>query len=173
MITPKYIQFIVMIGLSTLFVGCKSIPAKNKSPQTPITMDNNKHNIIQKMQEAQTAYDRGQWEIAYKSYTALSLLMPDDAYTFFRLGNIALRRNTLDKAIDAFKKAIELNPQFIEAKNNLSISYLLLADKSYADIQNLLPQNQHTNTAFNTIQVKRNLIDQLLETPFEYKSPLK
>lgn len=70
-----------------------------------------------------------------------------------KLGIVFLRRNLLDEAITEFKKAIEIDPEFIEAYNNLGYVYLkqkayqeaidafskaLAKDNNYADLHNNL-----------------------------------
>lgn len=48
-----------------------------------------------------------------------------------KLGMVFLRRNLFDEAIAEFKKAIEIDPEFIEAYNNLG--YVLLKQKKYQE----------------------------------------
>lgn len=56
----------------------------------------------------------------------------DSAEMRTNLGNVYLKQNEIDQAIDSFKRAIEVNPQFGLAELNLGRAYIAKADYSSA-----------------------------------------
>ncbi|KAG8645460.1 hypothetical protein MANES_10G067101v8 [Manihot esculenta] len=75
---------------------------------------------------ARSAYNRGDYEtskILWESAMALNSLYPDG---WFALGAAALKARDVDKALDGFTRAVQLDPENGEAWNNIACLYVIL-----------------------------------------------
>ncbi|GJV77434.1 tetratricopeptide repeat protein 27, partial [Tanacetum coccineum] len=73
---------------------------------------------------ARSAYSRGEFEkskLLWESAMALNSLYPDG---WFALGAAALRARDLEKAVDAFTRAVQLDPDNGEAWNNIACLHM-------------------------------------------------
>uniref|UniRef100_A0A2N9IB82 Uncharacterized protein n=1 Tax=Fagus sylvatica TaxID=28930 RepID=A0A2N9IB82_FAGSY len=76
---------------------------------------------------ARSAYNRGDYEtskILWESAMALNSLYPDG---WFALGAAALKARDIQKALDGFTRAVQLDPDNGEAWNNIACLYALFA----------------------------------------------
>ena len=176
----KFLQILglMLVLLSIFMTGCQSTHSIDGSTNTPENASvesqvENQKNIIQHMQRAQSYYNQGQWQSAYDAYQHLNNLMPDDPFTFFRLGNISLRLNKPQDALSYYEQSIQLNNHFIEAHNNLALAHLILAEQAFANIEMMLKQKKQEQEAGQSIQEKRMLIERLLETPVQEQSVIR
>ncbi|KAF7149043.1 hypothetical protein RHSIM_Rhsim03G0265100 [Rhododendron simsii] len=86
---------------------------------------------------ARNAYNRGEYEkskILWEAAMALNALYPDG---WFALGAAALKARDVEKAMDAFTSAVQLDPDNGEAWNNIACLYALsqfLKSDNYANI---------------------------------------
>jgi tetratricopeptide (TPR) repeat protein len=48
---------------------------------------------------------------------------PDNPYLLNEYGNQLLRKGRLDEAVQAYSEAVDLNPEFVQAWNNLGLAY--------------------------------------------------
>ncbi|XP_010933771.1 uncharacterized protein [Elaeis guineensis] len=74
---------------------------------------------------ARSAYNRGDYEaskIIWESALALNSLYPDG---WFALGAAALKARDIDKALDAFTRAVQLDPDNGEAWNNIACLHMI------------------------------------------------
>ncbi|OVA09405.1 Tetratricopeptide repeat-containing domain [Macleaya cordata] len=74
---------------------------------------------------ARSAYNRGDYEeskILWESAMALNSLYPDG---WFALGAAALKARDIDKALDGFSRAIQLDPDNGEAWNNIACLHMI------------------------------------------------
>ena len=74
--------------------------------------------------EAQAAYDQGDDARAEQVYKKLTTLGPQDAETWFRLGNIYARTNKPQIAQEAYLKSLSLKDTDPRVWNNLGIVML-------------------------------------------------
>lgn len=80
----------------------------------------------------------------------------DDASLYYNLGVSLNNASKNREAVEAYKKAIEINPNYIEAHYNLALSYLILNDKvaaleKYKLLKNLAPklaENLYNHSVF-------------------------
>jgi len=77
---------------------------------------------------ADNAYNREDWALAEKYYRRLISQVPQDAYGYFRLGNVLMQYAKVDGAINAYNQAIKREPTHIRALKNRSLAYLLSAE---------------------------------------------
>lgn len=87
---------------------------------------------------------------------------PDNVELHFRLGNLYFRKGDQRQAMQQYKKAIQLNPKFVPALNNMAL--LKAANQEYEkaltiflDILNYLPDDPeiHYNIACMYSRLKR------------------
>lgn len=71
-------------------------------------------------------YRDADYPTAAEVYSSALSLLPDHAPGFFALGNCYLRMGAAESAILAYRRAIEIQPEYAEAQNNLSIAEELL-----------------------------------------------
>lgn len=67
-------------------------------------------------------YESADHSSAAEVYSNALTLAPDHAPGFFALGNCYFRLGAVEAAILAYRKAIELEPGYVEAHNNLSVA---------------------------------------------------
>lgn len=66
---------------------------------------------------------RGDYREASVIYDQLLLNVPDDPFGYLRAGKVQLKRKEYDTAIERFREAIDLQPDFAEAFNGLGEGY--------------------------------------------------
>lgn len=74
---------------------------------------------------ARSAYNRGDYEkskVLWESAMALNSMYPDG---WFALGAAALKGRDVDKALDAFTRAVQLDPENGEAWNNIACLHMI------------------------------------------------
>ncbi|OWM66522.1 hypothetical protein CDL15_Pgr013739 [Punica granatum] len=74
---------------------------------------------------ARSAYNRGEYEesmILWESAMALNSLYPDG---WFALGAAALKARNIEKAVDGFTRAVQLDPENGEAWNNIACLHMI------------------------------------------------
>lgn len=108
--------------LAFLFSGCVSLE------QTQLSDKAVKPDMLVLIENANKAYTNKQWAEAEQGYREILKTMTRDEFSYFRLGNSLLRQGRLDDAEVELLHAIELNPQFLEARHNLSTVYILKAE---------------------------------------------
>lgn len=67
-------------------------------------------------------YEAGDHSSAAQVYSNALSLAPDRARGFFMLGNCYFRLNAIDAAVLAYRKALEIDPTYADAANNLSVA---------------------------------------------------
>jgi len=77
--------------------------------------------LVRMQQEAQVAFDSGENARAEALYKGLIRSMPNDAETWFRLGNLYARTDNPDQAANAYLTALQLNGADTRAWHNLGI----------------------------------------------------
>lgn len=95
---------------------------------------------------AQYYADRGIVDEGIKIYKSLSAIYPDDYAILLAYGNLCYGNNSIDDALNIFKKLSTLKPGRVEGWNNLGIVQLLLKDyesakKSFSVVLELEPEN--------------------------------
>jgi len=77
--------------------------------------------LVRMQREAQAAFDSGENARAEILYKGLTRAMPNDAETWFRLGNLYARSNNPDQAVNAYLTSLSLNGTNARAWHNLGI----------------------------------------------------
>jgi len=161
-----YTFYTAIICIAMALTGCSHFqPQTSAAPVKPA-------NMIEQLEAANDAYSRHEWSVAIKHYRSLSLVLPKDEFTQFRLGNSLLRNSDFKSAAAAFEQALKLNPEFFEAKHNLVTAYLLLARQELISLQRLGKQaNRNQGQSINLKGSERQLqlLKQATEVPLEFE----
>ena len=98
---------------------------------------------------ADDAYKREDWAIAEKFYRRLIKQVPQDAYAYFRLGNVLMQYAKVDGAINAYNQALTREPNHIRALKNRSLAYLLRAEINLENTVDILKkQNDSASDSY-------------------------
>ncbi|MBV8031890.1 MAG: tetratricopeptide repeat protein [Betaproteobacteria bacterium] len=88
---------------------------------SPMQMFDGDPDVVTINREAELAYESGDAAKAEALYKSLARRMPNDAETWFRLGNLYARANRPDEAANAYQRALIANNTNARAWHNLSV----------------------------------------------------
>jgi len=114
MIHQIKLRFFIIITLLFTLAGCVTQQVE-KSP---------KIDLLELQAEADTAYINDDLVTSERDYEILVQEMPAIALHWFRLGNIYVRTNRPDAAINLYREAVLRNPKYSKAWYNLGIVQL-------------------------------------------------
>ena len=77
--------------------------------------------------QADLAYRESRWIDAARDYQLLTQEIPQDAYPWFRLGNVYAQQGAYDRAIHAYETSLSNDGEQAKPWFNLSTAYLLNA----------------------------------------------
>lgn len=119
-----------------------------------------RHRVFELVKDADKAYEQGYWPKAEQGYRAVIDKAPDDAYAWFRLGNVQLQQGRHTGAIEAYQAVLAREPAWTKAYYNLSTAYLLQA-------QSILEAGtQHASRQQQAVLDKRRVyLESVLYTP--------
>ena len=120
------IRFTYGLILAALLQGCTALGGTSTSNDAVSERRNlSQEQLMELVQQADTAYQREQWSNASSLYLELLAVLPDDPYAWFRLGNALTQQGQYSQAILAYENS--LNHDAVQAKPwfNLSTTYLL------------------------------------------------
>ncbi len=102
---------VIAVGLVGLFPGCSGFGHRNSAPSDPAQMA-----VIQKVsQAAQEAFDRQDWPLAQAELQRLVAEAPRSAEARHRLGRVLLAQGRTVEAEAEFRKALDLDKEYVEA----------------------------------------------------------
>lgn len=121
------VYFCLLLILSSLILsGCASTRHTNSRLSENFSQsDSRSTNMISLMENADEAYDSGNWKSAIEFYEAIITSMPQDAYAWFRLGNALTRTGQINRAIYAYETSLSHNHAQFKPWFNLSTAHLL------------------------------------------------
>ena len=107
---------------------------------TPVAMKQNEEFIL----EGDKNYKTNKYDAAIKNYQDALQLVPNDAVTLLKIGNIYKLQNDNTKAVNYYQKAIIVNPDYTDGWFNLGLSYanennLIESQKSFERVISLDP----------------------------------
>lgn len=112
-----------------LLSGCASVPPNR---------------AVMAITEADSAYQQGLFDIAEQKYHEAINAVPEDAYAYFRLGNLYTKKENYDGAITAYRAALIYDSRHAKAYNNLATVYLILAEQTLTTaLQELPPTDEN------------------------------
>ena len=141
------------IAVGAIFLacgGCAQTPPESNLPKPDLTTVH---------REAVAAYTKQNWVEAEKHYITLTRASPDDAETWFKLGNIYARTKRTDRAIAAYREALIRDTRHVKAWHNLAVSQLREAGKSFSELELLLKPDDPLRAKSERIQ---QTIDELV-----------
>lgn len=107
-------------------------------------------NNVPNRQSANQAYDKGNYELAVKTYEMLSKTNPS-AENFYNLGNAYFRTDNIPQAIIAYNKAALISPSDADIQHNLKIARSKTIDKMQPRQTTFIVAGWHSLTnLFNT-----------------------
>ncbi len=90
--------------------------------------------------QADLAYLQGDWQTAEAHYQAIAEAVPDNSTAWLRTGNMRLRQNNYQGAIDAYQTAAGSESDGAKSHYNLATSYMMLARESLLKARENLPE---------------------------------
>jgi len=93
----------------------------------------------QQLERGVKAYFDGQYSLAEKDLLEVTRRVPNDGMAWFRLGNLYMRQNQLDRAADAYQKALVRQSGLDKAWHNLGVVQLMLAQRHFQQLRTRLP----------------------------------
>lgn len=100
------------IVLCVLVAGCGGMETRP---------DSGGEEFLKMQREAQAAFDSGENARAEVLYKGLLRAMPNDAETWFRLGNLYARTDNAEQAVNAYLTCLSLNGNDARAWHNLGV----------------------------------------------------
>lgn len=112
----------------------------------------------------------GDFGDADKWFSQVVVARPDDADTWYLLGRTKFSETNYRDAVTAFERALALRPKYVEAENNLGLSWKGLGDieKARASFQNAInlqgeaPQDAQPFFNLGTLLADQNELDEAL-----------
>lgn len=139
-------------SLLVMLVGCASNETKDR-------------NVYQLLADADRAYLESRWLEASQLYSQLTVLVPQDHYAWFRLGNTQIRQGRIESAIYTYSEALKRDQSHGKTHYNLGIAYLLIATRSMREAaEHIRPGDPGRRLVQDQIEALENLIDQPAET---------
>lgn len=147
-------HLIVMLFTVITLSGCNTNPVE-------------KPNAYDLEQRAAEAYRNQDWQKAETYYSELITLVPGNAEVWFRLGNVYVRNNKPDEALQAYREAVIRQPNLGKAWHNMGTvslrktTHLYIEMLKYLDEASPLRQKaQETADALLTIIEQRKQASQ-------------
>jgi len=116
----KLIALVLAVLALAAMSGCASSGSKRLQP------------TLQRQQLAEQAYAGGNLPQALADYRQLTRDMPSHADFWFRLGNVLVRLQQPDQAVDAYQHVLHIEPDHAKAWHNLGIIRLRQAEAAFA-----------------------------------------
>ncbi len=137
----RWLKFIT-IGLATGVVGgtagCTPTPAHRPA-----------FSAEQQLERGVKAYYDGQYSLAEKDLIEVTRRVPSDGTAWFRLGNLYMRQQQLDKAAESYQQALVRQSSLDKAWHNLGVVQLKLAQRHFQQLRSRLtptsPLRQRAN----------------------------
>lgn len=141
----QMIQRIVIMAFTTLLLtACELAPVKQVQQSD---------SLIELQNRADQAYWNEDWETAEQEYLTLTKQAPDDAESWFRLGNVYAQTERLEASVMAYREALARDDSNSKAWHNLGIVQLRQASTTFNDMI------EHTNASDPLNQRARYMLD--------------
>ena len=153
MINFKVVALFLMLSLCSGCVSLKKIKVVDHDPK------NNPSDFFQsEMKEADQLYALGSLEKAESIYSKLAAKSTQEPIVYYRLGNIAFKKESLKKAEEYYEKTLALVPANAKAHFNIAIVHLMLAQKHFQNYNANIPPGTETRN----IQLIMQQLDQFM-----------
>lgn len=115
--------------------------------------------------DADRAYLESRWLEASQLYSQIAVLVPQDHYAWFRLGNTQIREGRIESAIHSYGEALKRDPTHAKTHYNIAIAYMLIATRSMRQAaEHIRPNDPGRHVIDDKLETLQNLIDQPAET---------
>lgn len=104
---------------------------------------------------ADRAYRMENWSVAEKYYRRLVNQVPQDAYGYFRLGNVLMQLTKVESAVNAYNKSLKRDPNNVRALKNRSIAFLLAAELHLEKTVQVLQRQSDTSASGYQIALRK------------------
>lgn len=156
----KSVSGLLQAILCVALMGCgTNVRQKNSELQETYTSD-----VFELSREADRAYQESRWLDAARMYQSLTEQVPQDAYSWFRLGNTYAQQGSYSQAIHAYESSLARNSSQPKPWFNLSTAYLLNAQHA---LTQAWQQLRSDDPARMMIQQQLALLQQLMHQRFE------
>ncbi len=148
-------QRLISIVIILLLSGCQTISQNNSN------LKGTGNTLAEDENIARIAYANGDYEVAERAYRRLTVDMPSDALSWYKLGNIYARKNNPSEAQKAYKEALLRDPENAKIWHNLGIVQLREATLSFLNVKH----NSESGSPLNAHAKKLLLLfDEVIET---------
>ncbi|MBX2839173.1 MAG: tetratricopeptide repeat protein [Gammaproteobacteria bacterium] len=113
---------VVLFLLCTVLVTGCSLKSQNELVYKEKQLN---QDVFELSRQADQAYRESRWLDAARMYQSLTEKVPQDAYSWFRLGNTYAHQGAYNQAIHAYEVSLEKNSAQPKSWFNLSTAYLL------------------------------------------------
>lgn len=149
------VKYFVLLILFSMLSACQTL---STSDEQEIHLGNT---LKEDEKIARTAYDAKDYVTAERAYRRLTVDMPTDEFSWYRLGNIYARTNQPEKAQNAYQEALLRKPDNVKTWHNMGIIQLRKALLSFVEVQkNSEPGSDMYNHATKVLI----LFDHVIET---------
>jgi tetratricopeptide (TPR) repeat protein len=143
-------SFIITTILLLSLAACSQLGMKKEIKEEP------KQDLFELQKQADAAYSNDDMDTSERDYKILIRELPEIALHWFRLGNIYVRTNRPDAAIDLYREAVLRDPTFANAWFNMSI--VQLKQTAYS-LQEMLIYTNENDPMYTKA---KNLLDGIL-----------
>lgn len=110
---------------------------------------------------SQIEIGQGRLTEALKTVEALAILSPNDPGVFFQLGLLRYNQKDYAGSIQAFERAVTINPQYANAKYFLGLSYFQVGNKEgaqtqFTDLVASNPENEEVKTILSNLKAGKS-----------------
>ncbi|MCW3123240.1 MAG: Tetratricopeptide 1 repeat-containing protein [Flavipsychrobacter sp.] len=98
---------LLSITITLLFIGLHSMAASDYHAQ---------------WKKGTVLYEEKQYDSAAHCFEQIAALKPDNAEVYYNLGNTYYRLNNIGPAVLNYERALRINPEYTEAKDNLLLA---------------------------------------------------
>jgi tetratricopeptide (TPR) repeat protein len=147
------------LTLLTMIMLISACNMQNAKPES----QSNLEDLIELRNQADAAYETGNWNQAIEHYETLSQTITNDVDLWFRLGNAHARLKHPGIALQAYQKALSLDSNNGKIWHNMGIVQLKLATNTFIEMQKHTTADDPLN--HRALQVV-NAISKLLQQDF-------
>ena len=105
----RFSAVVLTMTIGLLLSACATQPHKELS------------DVVGLQQQAQTAYDQGDWAQAQSRYLELTRILPDDESNWFHLGNVYAWTGQYEFAADCYRHVLAHEANHAKAWHNLGV----------------------------------------------------
>ena len=132
----RFSTVVLTMTIGLLLSACATQPHKELS------------DVVGLQQQAQTAYDQGDWAQAQSRYLELTRVLPDDESNWFHLGNVYAWTGQYEFATDCYRHVLAHEANHAKAWHNLGVVLMQQSQAAFvqsARVAQAEPEVQHAS----------------------------